>query len=155
MAGLAAVRGPGVIVTIHDNPKLPPYETDPDVISDYLVHDTDILPVVNELFSSGAEAISVNKERLIATSSIRCVGATVLINSVHVQSPFLIRAIGDPDVLEGTLKMRGGAAEDLFLLDMITVTKVKNMVVPAYTGSTLLKFARPAEATEKGRVRLR
>lgn len=155
LAGLSAVRGPGVIVTLNDSPKLNPDETDPDVIRDYLVHDTDILPVVNELFSSGAEAISVNKERMIATSSIRCVGASILINSVHVQAPFVIRAIYDSDVLEGSLKVQGGAAESLFLLDMITVTKVKNMVVPAYTGSTLLKFARPAEATEKGKVRPR
>lgn len=150
LAGLSAVRGPGVIVTLNDSPKINPDETDPMALAQYQVHDYDILPVVNELFSSGAEAISVNGQRMIATSSIRCAGAPILINSVHVQAPFVIRAIGDPDVLEGSLKMQGGAAESLFPFDMIQISKVKNTVVPAYTGPMLLKFARPVEAGKKG-----
>ena len=151
LAGTTPAHGPGVVVTLNDSPKLNPEETSEDIISDYLVHDYDIRQIVNELFSSGAEAVSVNGQRMIATSSIRCVGSAILVNSVQVAPPIMIKAIGDADVLEKSLELRGGAAENLFLLDMIEITQQEDIVVPAYQGAIRFDVARPVEEGTKNK----
>jgi len=142
IAGTVAVHGPGIIVVLKDSPLRTPSETQ-EVVNDHIVHDDDIRGVVNDLFVAGAEAISVNGQRLMATSSIRCVGPVVLVNSTQVAPPFIIKAIGKPETLEGALKLPMGVADALFLLDMIEVTKEPDIVVPAYTGSTRFNFAQP------------
>lgn len=153
MAGMVAAKGPGVIVELHDSPKLDQSETRTDVIEDYMVHDSDIRAVVDELFSAGAEAISVNGQRLIANSSIRCVGPVVLVNSVQIAPPYVIKAIGKPDVLEKALEMPGGVGDvnGLFLLDMITIKTVTEptIVVPAYVGLPRFRWAGEDKATGK------
>lgn len=149
LAGTAPAHGPGVVVTLHDSPKLDPSETKQDLISDYIVHDSDIRAVTNELFASGAEAVSVNGQRLTASSSVRCVGAVVLVNSVQVAPPFVIKAIGNPENLEKALEMPGGPADGLFLLDMIEVRKQPDIYVPAYTGSTRFTYAKPVGAPKR------
>jgi uncharacterized protein YlxW (UPF0749 family) len=143
VAGTVAVHGPGIIVALHDSPKRNPSETRQDVVNDYIVHDRDIREIVNELFASGAEAISVNGQRLIASSSIRCVGPVVLVNSTQVAPQFIIKAIGKPETLENALKLPMGVADGLFLLEMIEVTRQPDIVVPAYTGSTRFSYAVP------------
>jgi len=70
LAGLTRVRGPGVIVWLTDAPK-PASPEDP---SSGIVHDTDLLMIVNELRNAGAEAIAINNQRVVATTAIRCVG---------------------------------------------------------------------------------
>lgn len=143
LAGTVAVRGSGIVVTLHDSPKLDPTETRSDVIENYVVHDTDLRAIVDELFASGAEAISINEQRLIANSSVRCVGPVVLVNSVQVAPPYVIKAIGKQDVLDKALTLPGGVADALFLLDMIEVTKQRDLLVPAYAGSTRFSIAQP------------
>jgi len=145
LAGTVPARGQGIIVTLHDSPKLDPVESREDIIENYMVHDYDIRAITNELYSAGAEAIAVNEQRLIANSSIRCVGAVVLINDVQLAPPYVIKAIGKPDVLEKTLETRGGVAEGLYLLDMIEVERASDVVIPAYGGSTKFTYARPVE----------
>ena len=149
LAGMAPAHGPGIVVTLTDSPKLNPEETREDVIGNYIIHDYDIREIVNEVFASGAEAVSVNGKRLIATSSIRCVGAVVLVNSVQVAPPIVIKAIGEAAVLEKALELQGGVADDFFLLDMIEITQAKDIVVPAYSGITRFKFAHPVEDRKK------
>lgn len=148
MACTVGLHGPGVVVTLNDSPKLDRTETDPNVIRNYLVHESDIWGVVNTLFSAGAEAISINQQRWIANSSIKCGGDIILINSVETAKPFIIKAIGKPDVLASALDMRGGASDGLFLLDMIQVKKETNVEVPAYTGASRFNVARPVEEGE-------
>lgn len=144
IAGTVAVHGQGIVVVLHDSPKRNPSETRQDVVNDYIVHDRDIREIANELFAAGAEAISVNGQRLMASSSIRCVGPVVLVNSTQIAGPqFIIKAIGKPETLEGALKLPMGVADGLFLLDMIEVTREPDIVVPAYTGSTRFNFAQP------------
>ena len=150
-AGTVACHGPGVIVTLYDSPKRERSETRPDVVENYVVHDSDIRNVTNELCAAGAEAISINGQRLIAISSIRCVGPVVLVNSVQVAPPYAIKAIGPSEVLQKALELPGGVADGLFLLDMIEVKKQPDMVVPAYAGSTRLNWAQPVgQARKKG-----
>ena len=110
-AGTLPVRGPGVIVILKDSPKVNSSLVSQERLSDYIVHDRDVREVVNELFAAGAEAVSVNGQRLVGNSSIRCVGPVVRVNSTPIAVPFVIKAIGDPDALESALKMPGGPAD--------------------------------------------
>ena len=107
LAGLAAVRGEGVVITLKDS-------TDTEVsVEAGLVHDTDLTAIVTELKAAGAEAISINGQRVIATTAIRCVGPTIQVNSVKVASPFYIKAIGNSKYLESALNIRNGVVDSL------------------------------------------
>ena len=83
-AGMTALEGPGIILTIDDSGKIAKKDNDPNL---YLVHDEDILKVVNELRAAGAEAISINDQRLTANSEIRCAGPTISVNNVRAAWP--------------------------------------------------------------------
>ncbi len=143
-AGLTEIEGPGVRVTLRDSSK--PKEEE-FLIEAGIIHDTDILRVVNELWSSGAEAISVNKMRLGPKSCVRCVGPTVLVDSTRLASPFVIQAVGDTDTLMGGLSMPGGVLDELRDIDpnMVLVEAVKSHRLPSYTGTTTLKYGKLPE----------
>lgn len=148
VAGLVDVKGPGVIVTLDDSKRPRQQNEDPNV---FLLHDDDLLKVVNELRAAGAEAISVNGQRLIGTSEIRCAGPTVSINNTQTAPPVEIRAIGDPQTLESALKLRGGVIESLsFWGIQVQIKKQDSVLVPAYKGSLKFTFAQPTEK-EAGR----
>lgn len=91
-SGDQAVRGPGVEVTIDDGTRDLFYGED---INNLLVHDMDIVMIINELNRSGAEAVSVNGQRITPTTSVMCSGYTVRINGEVYARPFKIKAIGD------------------------------------------------------------
>jgi uncharacterized protein YlxW (UPF0749 family) len=99
-AGLEAVKGAGIVVTLDNNEFI-------------YVMDYDILNVVNELRASGAQAISVNDERVVAMTEIRDAGQYVIINGKQFKAPFVIKAIADPDDLERSLMLMGGVVEYL------------------------------------------
>ena len=147
-AGLTELEGPGVLVTLSDatdekgDPKTG--TATPGDEEDRIIHDQDILRVVNELNAAGAEAVSVNNLRLVGTSSIRCVGPTVLVDAQRIASPIKIRAIGDADTMLGGLKMPGGVVDQLQQVDprMVTLEPVKDMILPAYSGPTSRRFAK-------------
>ena len=137
LSGLTAARGSGVIVTLRDSAK--------EFGREGIIHDTDIYNIVNELRSAGAEIISVNDQRLIATTAIRCAGAIISINEVEVAGPYEVKAIGKPSTLEGALRMRGGIIDFFPDPKMIDIQEKNNIYIKAYDGSTQFKFAKPAE----------
>lgn len=140
-AGLVPVKGPGIILTLNDCARPLQKGEDPSM---YVIHDEDLLKVVNELWSSGAEAISVNEQRLVATSEIRCAGTTILVNITKIGPPFVIKAIGDPDVLESGLRIPGGWLATLELWGIQDQIKKMDMIeVPAYKGALRFQFAQP------------
>ena len=151
-AGLTEVEGPGVVVTLSDSGKndtggfAGQVPTNPDSV----IHDHDVLHTVNELFASGAEAVAVNGHRVAGTSSIRCVGTTILVNDVKIASPIAVRAIGDPDTLFGAVNMPGGELSQIRIYDpaMVQVEKVQMMRLPAYVGTTAKKWAKPVTPPE-------
>jgi uncharacterized protein YlxW (UPF0749 family) len=112
-----------------------------------IIHDTDIAAVVNELKASGAEAISVNGQRIVAVSPIRCVGPTIMVNFTPQSPPFIIKAIGNPKTLKTGVELPGGVTKDIVSYDpaMFTTQIAKQpLVVPAYAGGgTEPRFARP------------
>jgi len=137
-AGLTNVRGAGLTVTMEDSIKTIEGVYD---LNTYLVHDEDILKVVNELRSAGAEAISVNERRIISTSEIRCAGTTIFINGERVGAPFVIKAIGDPALLESAMLMRGGYVDGLKEWGLrITTTRETDIVIPKYDKAISSKY---------------
>jgi len=130
-AGLTSIEGPGIIVTINDNPKAVRLDID---VSNYLVHDYDILRIVNEIRASGAEAISINDQRITAMSEIRCAGTTVLVNQNRITPPFVMKATGDPKSLKAGLSMPGGILDQLTGFLQIKLESADKIEITAYNG---------------------
>ncbi|WP_207712590.1 DUF881 domain-containing protein [Desulfofundulus sp. TPOSR] len=143
-AGLVDVSGPGVEVTLNDSNQILQPGQNPNL---YVLHDEDVLKIINELKAAGAEAIAINGQRMLATSEIRCIGPTILTNrNQRLTPPFVISAIGNPDNLINSLQMRGGVVEQLrFWGIQVEVKKVAQLTVPAYTGGVRFEYARPLE----------
>lgn len=118
-AGLTEVKGKGIIVTLDNN----------DLV---YVLEEDILDVVNEMRAAGAQAISVNNERIVATTEIREAGNFIMVNGVKMQAPFAIKAISDPNDLDRALKIPNGVIENLVetLALKVDVNKSDNLVIP-------------------------
>lgn len=131
-AGLTPVEGPGLTVTLRDSTKETGL-TD----NDRIIHDSDVLRVVNELWASGAEAIEVNGDRLAAGSSIRCVGPVIHVDGRPIASPVMIRAIGDVSTLMGGMELPGGVLDEVRDTDpdMVQIDRVKLHRFKAHTGS--------------------
>jgi uncharacterized protein YlxW (UPF0749 family) len=154
MAGLVAVSGPGVVVTLRDSKKAPPRpnEMSPEdyiaMTRNYIIHSEDIQAVINELRAAGAEAIAVNDQRVVATTAIRCVGPVVQVNSIPTNgSPVKIKAVGDPDMLVSAMTMASGVQDQYKVTDptMFSIDKSKGMTLPAFAGAQPIRFAVPAQ----------
>ena len=100
--GLTEVAGKGVIIKVDD--AIIQSTFDPNST---IVHDTDLISIVNELKNAGAEAISINDQRIIGTTAIVCDGAVIKINGEKVGAPFTIKAIGMPELLKNTYRNGG------------------------------------------------
>ena len=97
LLGMTDVQGPGVIITLKDSE----VATSKNIgiaedIKNYLVHDSNLREIVRNLKSSGAEAISINEQRVVSSTAIVCSGNVIRVNDEKVGSPFTIKAIGSP-----------------------------------------------------------
>lgn len=138
--GLSDVTGEGVEITLQDNQDVTT-ETATNDISYYVVHDIDILSVVNELKNAGAEAISINGERIINTTSITCAGNVAQINGEKVGAPFIIRAIGKSETLYEALNRPGGYIELLNYSGIVSnIKKSNNITIQKYKGAINFKY---------------
>jgi uncharacterized protein YlxW (UPF0749 family) len=134
LAGSTPVMGPGVSVTLMDGV---PADA---AVTDYLTHDWEVRSVINELFTSGAEAISINGYRVVATSGVFCSGPVVRVNDHRITAPFQIQAIGDPQTLKSALTMPGGILDNLRSTSKIKVSDpqvIQSVNMPAFTGNLL------------------
>ncbi len=148
VAGITDVEGPGVTITMTDSTDqiTTEYLNDPNY---YIIHDTDILSVINELRDAGAEAVAINGERLIATSEIRCAGSIVSVNNNRYAAPYVITAIGDPDALDSALRMRGGVVDQLAPWGIgVNIEKSELIKIKGYTGGITFKYATPSEGSD-------
>jgi len=146
-AGLVPVYGPGIVVTLNDSPRAIKTGDDPNAL---LVHDIDILNIVNEMRASGAEAIAVNDQRITAMSEIRCAGTTILVNWNKVAPPFVIKATGNSQLLESGLSIRGGKLEELKSFGLQTqMVKSDYIEIPAYNGVIKYEYTKPQENEKK------
>ena len=151
LAGLDPVHGPGIKLTLSEERIDPAPGTD---AAYYLIHQEDLLNIVNEMWLAGAEAIAIRSgnrtERLINNSTIRCVGSLIDVNNTRMTPPFDIFAIGDPDDLYTALTMPYGVLEPLGFYNIRSdITRLDDMVLPPYGGSMMLQYARPVESEEE------
>ncbi len=154
LAGLVEVEGPGIELVLRDSERRPaPGSTESLLVDLYIIHDYDLLRVVNELRQAGAEAIAINGQRLVANSAIRCTGPVIYVNDIKMASPFVIHAIGDPNTLLGALKTPGGVLTDIIQADpkMVQMRALDKVHIPAYTGSTQFRFAKSVPSEEVGK----
>lgn len=126
--GFTPVEGPGIIIIVDDNPAYNP-EDDPNI---YLIHDQALMQLANDLMAAGAEAISINGQRIVAMSEFRCAGTLININGVKTGAPFTLKVIGNPDILYGMMKSNQGY---LAYLDMrgykTSIEKADQLRLPA------------------------
>jgi uncharacterized protein YlxW (UPF0749 family) len=143
-AGMVAMTGPGVTLTLDDAHPAQP-ETDPEKANALVVHQSDMQAAVNALWSGGAEAVMVMNQRLAATSAVRCVGNTLLLNGRVYSPPFSISAIGPTDAMrraldqsEGLRQYRQDAQTYGLRYDLTDRDKIS---VPAYDAPIGLSYA--------------
>ncbi|MEG2235951.1 MAG: DUF881 domain-containing protein [Clostridia bacterium] len=137
-SGSENLKGEGIIIVLSDGTKA----LEPELRQDSLVHDSDVLTVVNELKAAGSEAISVNGQRIIATTAIRCVGPVIQVNYQKVAAPFTIKAIGNAQYLESAINIKNGVADLLREIGIgVKITREKDVKVAKFDGSLNFKDA--------------
>ncbi|MGI6122761.1 MAG: DUF881 domain-containing protein [Acetivibrionales bacterium] len=118
-AGLETVKGSGLIITI-------------EASGLKSVEDRHIEELINELKASDVQAISVNDERVVAMSEIRKAGNYIMVNGNQLVPPYTIKAIGNADNMERSLKLLGGVLEKYQYYEFKTsLKKEENIVIPA------------------------
>lgn len=117
MLGDIPAFGQGIRITLNDS-EYDPNQPNPN---DYIVHESHIFKVINELKISGAEAIKINGQRLKSNSYINCTGPVITIDGKQFPAPFVIEAVGSPDVLISSLQIVGGVFDQL-INDQVVVT---------------------------------
>lgn len=145
VAGLTAVRGPGLTVTLDDASGSCPSGQEQDC----QIQDTDLQLAVNALFDAGAEAVAVNGERVIATTAIRSAGRAVLVNYRVLSPPYEILAVGDPEGLESGF-MTSPFAIDFEIWERtyglgFSVDVPDEVTLAPYAGSVRFQHAAPVE----------
>ncbi len=144
VSGLTPSRGPGVRVSLTDAPRSVDVPgLDPNVL---VVHQQDIQAFVNALWSGGAEAVSLQGQRLISTTGIKCVGNTVVLDGVPYSPPYVIEAIGNPARLNTALDT---SPEVVIYRNYVTryqlglkMETLSDIAMNAYAGTVGLTFAR-------------
>jgi len=151
--GLNPVAGPGLTVTLNDTPPdvVPTVLRDfPNITPDELVvHQQDIQAVANALWAGGAEAMTIQGQRVIATTGIKCVGNTVVLHDVPYSPPYVISAVGDPEAMLTSLD------DDPYLTEHYrpyaaavqlgyAVDARDHLRLPGFSGSPELSYAHPA-----------
>ncbi len=129
--GKTNLQGEGIVVTLKDNDTR-------DIIH------SDLLDLINELNIAGAEAISINDERIVSTSEIVLVNNTmILVNTKRVAGPYVVKAIGDKQYLQSALTIKDGYV-DLIKSDGKDIEYYvdDNIVIPAYDGEQVLEQAK-------------
>lgn len=96
--GTIDVHGQGIKITLDDGNQNFIPERSNDIMK--VVHDVDVMLVINDLNGAGAEAISINNQRVIDSSEVYCDGPFLLINGVQISAPFIISAIGNKENLK-------------------------------------------------------
>jgi uncharacterized protein YlxW (UPF0749 family) len=144
--GLTAVEGPGVRVTLTDAPR---DGDDPDIDPNLLVvHQQDIQAYVNALWAGGAEAISLQGQRIMATTGITCVGNTVVLDDVPYSPPYVIEAIGPQRAMDRSMDASADTSSYAEYSQVyglgLEIEQIATVEVDAYANPVALSHARVA-----------
>jgi uncharacterized protein YlxW (UPF0749 family) len=154
-AGLVPVVGPGVTVTLSDAPS-GTGGSSPDNPDLLLVHQQDIQAVVNAMWHGGAQAVTIQGQRVVSTTGIRCVGNSVQLQGVPYSQPYVISAVGNPPALTEAIARdpylrvyRADAADPNVAVGWDEQVETR-LVAPAYDGLLGLSYARALPAGAAG-----
>lgn len=143
-AGLTAVAGEGVVIALED---AKPTGANAKDLEKSICHATDLTDIVNTAWRGGAQAVAINDERIVGTSSVYCVGSTIMVNGTLMSPPFQIVAIGRQDQLLGAfddpaqlrdIKQRS----EVYGLGF-RVSRTAQLRAPAYSGALNVRAAQP------------
>jgi len=141
--GLTDKQGNGIVITLDDS------KSQSIASVDSITHAADIRDIVNFAWSLGAEAISINGERIVLNTSIDCIVNTVLINSTKTSAPFTISIIGDQERLEKEFNNKDNLKDLHKRADtegiIFEISPTRNIIIPAFDGSFPIKFAKIKE----------
>src|SRR6185436_15500486 len=148
-AGLSPVTGPGITVTLSDAPASTGQDA-PDTVDNpnlLLVHQQDIQAVVNAMWKGGAQAVTIQGQRVVSTTGIRCIGNSVQLQGIPYSQPYRIQAVGDVTRLANAIAddpylqvYRADAADPDIAVGWDEQVEDK-IVAPAYDGLTDLQYA--------------
>jgi len=137
-AGLTPISGPGIILNLKDKAQESPEDMG------YTIQYWNLMMVINELKSGGAEAISLNGERMVATSGIGESGGKLVVNGKTIKAPYRICAIGQPETLESSLRIKGGEIEALEANGVeAAIKQADNLNIPAFKEAKRIIYAKP------------
>lgn len=142
IAGFKDVKGEGVVISIDNPPNDVNFNYDVNIVYEFEL----LLSVVNELNAAGAEAICINDQRIISTTEIRTAGNAININSIPQSPPYVIKAIGNKDTLDGAVNQIFGIVS--ILRDrryQVSVRKLDEVVIPRYNDVVRIDYAKPVE----------
>lgn len=147
-AGLAAMSGPGLVVSLADSELA---ESPSGNVNDLVIHSEDVRAVVNALWRAGAEAISLNGQRLVGTSAVVCVGNTLLVNGTVHSPPYVAAAIGaDRSRFDSDPLVRRLRREAVSFRLGFAVESASDLRVAGFDGAVAFGHARPS-TREPGR----
>lgn len=149
LSGQTAVTGSGIIITLNDNTAGAEAAKQTDPMNyfpeNYIIHDSNLRYLLNDI-AYLADAVSINGQRIVDTSDIRCVGTVIMVNSTRIAPPYEISLIGSQALLEGALQ---DSSQYIYLHNKnmpISVSRSDQITIPAYTGAIGSKFAQVEEA---------
>jgi len=144
IGGLTRVKGQGIEIVIDDPPKDLEYNYSGSVI---MANYEYLLRIINYLNSAGAEAISINDQRIIANTEIQLAGSSLKINSVPTAPPYNIKAIGNPDTLKSSLDWRFGIVGQMRNEWNLQVDIKENdeIIIEQYNGIIKYKYLRSVD----------
>ena len=132
LLGLTEVKGSGVIIRLDENREA--NEEEIIDLNSYLVHEGDLIHIINELYNAGADAISINGKRIVNTTSILCDGNIIRVNDEIVCVPIEIKAICYPQALYN-LKRKGGYLSLMVSGGVIVeMEESDDITIPKYEG---------------------
>ncbi len=148
VAGARAVAGPTVTVVLDDSPFTLSALPESVRVDDLVVHQQDVQAVVNALWRGGAEAMMIQDQRVVATTAVRCVGNTLMLQGRVYSPPFTIKAIGDHEALVGALDEDEQIAIYRQWVDVVglgyDVSVADSEILPAFAGSVAMVYANVA-----------
>jgi len=145
-SGVVDVQGPGVFITVND-PVADKYQEDYSIITNNFDL---LLGLVNRLKEAGAEAISINEQRISNTTEISLAGSNININGTPTAPPYYIKAIGNPQTLDGALNLRGGIIYIMKVkYNLVVDTEIKDKIlIGRYNDVINFKYAEPIPETK-------
>ena len=146
LLGKTNVKGEGIVITMDDNIRYDEQES-------RIVESLDLVYLINELKFAGAEAISINDQRIVSTSNLFNINNLININTqgtqrtIRIAAPYVIKAIGDKKNLEAALTIKGGFIYNYLLDDYIVNVEAEDEIfINKYEGDLSLNYVKKKEA---------